>query len=456
VSGSVGHGSSLEAGRDNSVTHWLERPGTPPERIGVRGVTQQGDELSEVSPSLAWVRDVVWGREAGTRIELNPVEGRPLARHWWVLPSTSSPTLLVPTTGRVGARSLSQFNDSMTQRMRLKKAGVGLLIRGRLAPLFSRDRFSVATPASDRGRDLIESELPRLLGVPRVDVAISIGRSLRPNIKPVLQIMASDGRVLAFAKLAWNPLTSELVENEVTTLTRLEGMAIRSFRAPRVLHHGEWNGFPLVLLSPLSHGLLRRSPVDAMPSSVVLREVASLGTETRGPLIGGPYWQEVSRRALEVARQLEDGGRMEAAISGLADRVSTQEVIHCMSHGDFAPWNMLHTADSINVWDWERASETRPLGVDALHFTFEVAYHKQGRDPVAAIDIAFERSRGVLREVGVPRRAGEAIRDVYVLERLTRLLEGRRAGVPVDDRLLEGLSGFLDAGTPRSDPGGVR
>jgi hypothetical protein len=449
---------ALDAGLESSDAGSVEGPGTLPERIDWE-VTKplHGDALPE-SSSLAWLRDVLWGGAATRRVELNPVVGveRSHAREWWVLPSATSPILLVPTSGKAGARSLFQFNDSMTQRSRLKKAGVGFAIRRRLASSFLRDRLSTANPASDSGRDLIESELPKLLGVPRVEVAISIGRSLRANIKPVLQIMASDGRVLAFAKLAWNPLTSELVKNEVTTLTRLEGLAIRSFRVPRVLHQGEWNGFPLVLLSPLSHGLLRRWPVDAMPSSAVLREVASLGTETRGPLIGGPYWREISRRALEVARQLEDGGQMEAAISGLADRVSNQEVIHCMSHGDFAPWNMLHTADSINVWDWERASETRPLGVDALHFSFEVAYQKQGRDPLAAIDIAFERSRGVLREVGVPRRAGEAIRDVYVLERLTRLLEGHRAGVPVDDRLLEGLAGSLTARKPRSDPGGVR
>jgi hypothetical protein len=137
---------------------------------------------------------------------------------------------------------------------------------------------------------------------------------------------------------------------------------------------------------------------------------------------------------------------MEAVISKLAAKVSTLEVVHCMSHGDFAPWNMQHTARSINVWDWERASEARPLGLDPLHFIFEVAYHKERRDPLAAIKIALERSRGVLRELGVPQLAGEAISDVYVLERLTRLLEGRRAAVPVDDRLIEGLAAHLREG----------
>jgi hypothetical protein len=440
---------ALKAGPDSSDMS-VDRSGMPPERIGVQVVTPppiEGDALSEVSPSLAWLRDVLWGEAATTRVGLNSVAGdtRPPSREWWVLPFAATPNLLVPTSERAGARSLFQFNDSMTQRSRLKKAGAGLAIRLRLAPSFLRDRLLIAEPASDTGRDLIESELPRLLGVPRVDVAISIGQSLRPNIKPVLQIMASDGRVLAFAKLAWNSLTTELVENEIATLTKFERQAIRSFHVPRVLYSGEWNGFRLVLLSPLSHGFLRRWPVDALPSSTVLREVAGLGSSRRGPLIGGPYWEEVSRRAFRVANQLRHGSRMEAAISELAAKVSSVEVLHCMSHGDFAPWNILHTASSINLWDWERASETRPLGLDPLHFTFEVAYHKERRDPLIAIKIALERSRGVLHELGVPQLAGEAIRDVYVLERLTRLLEGRQAAVPVDERLIDGLAAHLRA-----------
>ena len=66
--------------------------------------------------------------------------------------------------------------------------------------------------------DLVGSVLPRILGVPRVEVAVSIGRQLRPNLKPVLQIMTPEGDVLAYAKLGWNPLTRSLVENEAAVL----------------------------------------------------------------------------------------------------------------------------------------------------------------------------------------------------------------------------------------------
>lgn len=353
--------------------------------------------------------------------------------------------MLVPTRGRPGRLGLFQFNDSMTQKARLAKALAGYAIQAGFARFLLRERFSTAEGSADAGRDLIESELPRLLSVPRVEVAISIGRSLRPNIKPVLEIMAPDGEVLAFGKLAWNQLTSELVENEVATLTKLEGRTIRSFRVPRVIHRGAWDGFSLVLLSPLRHGVLRRAPVDALPRPAVLRELAGLVAGSTGPLIGGPYWQKVSARALSVAHLVQDGQRLESAISNLAERLSSVEVVHCMSHGDFAPWNMLHAPGCINLWDWERSSDARPLGFDALHFTFEVAHYKEGLDPSAAADAALERSQDVLRDLGVPPPTAAAIRDVYLLDRLTRLMEGRQASVAVDDRLLDRLAASIIA-----------
>ena len=401
----------------------------------------EGDALAQASPPLAWLRSVLWDDVPGTEVALNaPVrEEQSHGREWLALPSIKSPTLLVPTRGRAGARALLQFNDSMTQVERLKKAGAGIAIQGGLARFLVRDRLATLNRAPDGGRDFVEGELPRLLGVPRVEVAISIGQSLRPNIKPVMQVMAPNGRVLAFAKLAWNDLTTQLVDNEVSTLRGLEDHSVRSFRVPHVLHSGEWNRRRFVLLSPLSHGLRRRWPVNGLPPSIVFQELSRLDPQTRGPLVGGPYWHEVIGRAHEVAGDFGGGHQLEDAISRLAAKVSDVEVIHCMSHGDFAPWNMMHSAGSLNIWDWERASGTRPLGLDVLHFCFEVAYHKDAMDPPAAIDAALNRGRYVLRDLGVSRHAAEAVRDVYVLDRLTRLLEGRQASVPIDDRLASSL-----------------
>ena len=405
-------------------------------------------DRSGSSPSTEILREVLSGPTT-ERSGAKDLAAGSRSKDWLLLPSGGT-TLLVPRRGRAGASALFQFNDSMTYGARLAKAFAGWAIQVGLGPLIFHDRSSTPGSVVDGRGDLIESELPRILRVPRVEVAISLGRDLRPNIKPVLQVMTPDGRVLAFAKVAWNELTTQLVRNEGETLLRLERKKVRTFRAPRVIHQGRWHGFDLVLTSALPQRLLRRSRVDELPPSSVVREIAaSLGSERLGPLVEGPYWQQVKRRALDAAQGLPWTDRVERIVSGLAAKWSGVDVIHCTSHGDFAPWNMARSTGSLDLWDWERASESRPLGVDSLHFCFEVAYHKQGRDPRAALDLALERSRPVLQDVGVEPPTAAAIRDVYALERLIRLLEGKLHGLPIDEGLAASLADALGA------PGGA-
>jgi hypothetical protein len=62
---------------------------------------------------------------------------------------------------------------------------------------------------------------------------------------------------------------------------------------------------------------------------------------------------------------------------------------------------------------------------------FEVAIHKRLVAPPAALAQAVAAALTVTRTLGV-RSDGATLRDVFVLEQLARLEEGRSAGVPVD------------------------
>ena len=50
-------------------------------------------------------------------------------RAWAVMPSASNPTVLIPVGGRAGASALRQFNDSMSQPARVRKAAAGAAVR---------------------------------------------------------------------------------------------------------------------------------------------------------------------------------------------------------------------------------------------------------------------------------------------------------------------------------------
>jgi hypothetical protein len=394
---------------------------------------------ASVAPGLARLREVLWSDDAEVVLTRGAPRRRAPGREWRLLPSAASPTLLVPPRGRAGASVLYQFNDSMRYRTRLMKAAAAFALRAGLGAVLVPGRVAVTAGERDVARDLIESELPRILGVPRVEVAISLGAALRANMKPILHIMSPDGEILAFGKLGWNALTSDLVDHEASTLRRLEPRSFATFRAPRVIHHQRWNGSSLVLLTPLRQTIRRRRRSDELPPLDVLRELASVRPDPPVAFTEGAFWRDLTGRARAAAGPLADGDGLERAIARLTSRAADEALVPAFSHGDFAPWNMLHARDTLHLWDWERASETRPLGFDALHFHFEVAYQRRRLDPAGAMEFALEMSRPAMRELGVGDGAIAATRDVYVLGRATRLLEGLGADVPVDERLLAWL-----------------
>ena len=103
-------------------------------------------------------------------------------------------------------------------------------------------------------------------------------------------------------------------------------------------------------------------------------------------------------------------------------------------HGDWAPWNMTTARGILYVWDWERSEGGAPVGLDVLHFSFEVGYHKRSLAPETALGSAVERCRGALEALSVEQDL-DALVSLYVLERLMRLEEGRAAAVRTDERL---------------------
>jgi hypothetical protein len=362
------------------------------------------------------------------------------------MPSVANPTVLIPVSGRPGGSALRQFNDSMSQPARVRKAIVGLAVRGGGGALVARDRLVVsAAEVGDEAFDLIGSVLPTILREPRIEVAISIGRQLRPNLKPVLQIMDPDGRVLAYAKIGWNDLTRELVRNEARALRAWGSSAPRRFDVPRLIHEGEWNGSAITVLSPNPHRLFRRGRRNALPAADILGEVASLGGTERSALGTSPYWAHLKERIDGIAMTEESAVALRSVLTSLEASHGDEELRFGSCHGDWAPWNMSVAGGRLFVWDWERWAHPMPVGSDALHFWFEVGFHKERKDVTAASRSALARSLETFDRLGVARSSRRTLQQLFLIERLLRVEEGRVAGVPVhrdlSAALLRELSG---------------
>ncbi len=359
---------------------------------------------------------------------------------WALVPSAANPTLLAPASGRPGSSALRQFNDSMSQVARLRKALVGVGIRSGGGGLIARDRLTVSRSGpSTEMLDLVGSVLPKILGQSRIEVAISIGRQLRPNLKPVLQVMDQKGRVLAYAKIGWNDLTRGLVQNEARALCEWGSMPPRHFKVPELIHEGEWNGCAITVLSPNPHRVLRRGRRNELPPAEIIREVASLGGLVHAPLCPSRYWSRQKERIDRIDMPDVTGRPLRAVLTQLEESHGHEELTFGCCHGDWTPWNMSYSDGRLFVWDWERSEHFVPMGFDALHFWFEVGFHKEGLDVPAASRAALTRSLDTLDQLGVATRSRRTLLHLFLIERLLRIEEGRASGVPVHSDLSAGI-----------------
>ena len=282
---------------------------------------------------------------------------------------------------------------------------------------------------------------------------------MRPNRKPVVQLLGGDGRPVGYMKVGWNALTRRLVWAEADSLRRLAAAGSRSFTAPDLLHQGHWQGLDVTISSALPHRLLRRGRRYALPPLAVSREIAALGGITVGPLAESGWWAGLQERLAPVGRALE--GQAAATLDATLERLSAQASTRLAFgtwHGDWGPWNLRTTAGPLLVWDWERSADGVPLGFDLLHFGYQTALQGLGQPPAAAAATGRDRAAPHLAGLGQQPGVAGLLRDLYLLERLCRAAEAEVSAVTgrpdtAGAALLGVLAGRLN---PRGGPGDRR
>ena len=401
---------------------------------------------------LAWLAEVLWGPtpEVELLVGERPPAGAP-AQRWAVLPDLRRPRVLVPLASRrAAAEAVRQYSDGMTQRARLAKAAVGLgLATGAVQWGLAR-RGQVVAAAGPAAGTLLGDHVPAALGRDDLAAAIVLG-PVRPNRKPVVQLIGRDGRAVGYMKVGWNDLTRRLVRAEAETLRRLASAGPRTFTAPGLLHQGRWQELDITISSALAHRLLRRGRRYALPPVAVSREIAELGGVTVGALGESGWWARLGERLDTVRRNLEGAAAtLDATLDRLEGRAGTRLAFGTW-HGDWGPWNLRATAGPLLVWDWERSADEVPLGFDLLHFGYQTALQGLRRPPAAAAAVARDRAAPRLAALGQEPGVAELLCDLYLLERLCRAAEAEVSAVTgrpdtVGAALLGVLAGRLQSG----------
>jgi hypothetical protein len=325
---------------------------------------------------------------------------------------------------------------------RLRKAAAGAAFDLGVGRLVVRDRLHVdlstdADPAAI-ARASIAHGLADLLETGNVSVCVSFG-TIRPNRKPVVQAIDARGRVVGYAKIAWNALTDALLAAETRTLRSLAADPPSTFVVPRVRHAATWQGHGLLLSTPLPSSL---RAIDRGAIAPAMREVAERGGTSRSSAPTTPSFLDAVRRAgeLDPGRSAIVGELLEA----YARRSADVEVAVGAWHGDWAPWNMTRVGGRLGVYDWERARVGVPIGLDAIHMTFQVALRRSGRDVASADARVGVEAAPWLEALGVPISTWPEVYGAYLIELLLRYEDAVADGVlGTDDVIRAGLTRAL-------------
>jgi hypothetical protein len=353
-----------------------------------------------------------------------------------VLPNLRHPRLLVPTkTVRAARTALRQYNDGMSQLARIRKAAIGNALGVGLGRLVG-SRLHVIPGIDPTTDPLLADELEDLFGERRLEIAVFFGEQLRPNRKPVLQVMTERGDVLGYAKVGWNPLTKRLVANEADALRSMMASPPTTFRVPRLLGETQVGDLRITVVSPFPHSLLRRGALGATAPYAATREVASRGGIEPGTLVGSDYERELRRRIESVP----DVGRRER-LARLFDLVRSEDADAVLTfgswHGDWTPWNMSRTRTGLVVWDWERSGRPVPVGLDVVHHRFQFRWRGGRESVVEAGAAARTESSETLVRLGVSEPNHELLLRLYLLELMVRFEEGRETGQAVSPTSME-------------------
>lgn len=351
---------------------------------------------------------------------------RPEGRDFVLIPGVRHPRLLVPASPRAAAAALRHYGQPRSWAARMGVAAFALGLTSGLGGSVLGVRVRLTAPPE---AESVESYLKSVIS-PDIRVSIRLGPA-RANRKPVLQLHTPTGEPAGFVKIGFNALTRDLVRAESASLARLEQTGLDGISVPRVIHHDQWRGLDVLVLSALP--VWRRRRVLTPPQlSAAMDTVARVGGLQQGPPASDSYLSQLRNR-LEAA----DPGPERAALLEALDTLAATGLCAGLTfgawHGDWSPWNMASTRAGLLVWDWERFACGVPLGFDALHYWLQTEVGPLHRDPLAAANDCLDHAAGLLASFGINAAQARLTAALYLADMAIRYLVDRQAqaGAPL-------------------------
>lgn len=424
----------------------------------------QPRQLSSPPAAYGWILDLLFSGSA--TVTWAPAgqlpDGYQVVDRFAVLPAGPDRVFMVSLASRAGAScALTAYNALRSPRKRLARTVLGLGLRTGIAQPLLGTKVDIGLAASataqQRSEALLGEYLRELFGRP---VVMAFGCGGGPYRKPVLQVFSSAGEALGYVKVGWNDWARDAVQREATALAACSEAAcseaassgaagsgqVTRLGVPRLLHRARWRELDLVVTAPLPKGISRVATDAPLPGTEVLAEISRLMPVAESAL-GASRWLAALRARIEAGVADPVAASRLARLADGVERQYGRVPLRCGSwHGDFVPWNLARLGERLYAWDWESSAPSAPVGFDALHFYFQVAFVAHHRPLEEAAGLAAHRARPALDALGVAADRHGLVATLHLLDLAVRHEEAASSSGDVDARFFPGVLPVLERG----------
>jgi hypothetical protein len=373
------------------------------------------------------------------------------AERFAVLPAIAGRSFVVSLASRPGASSaLTSYNALRTAPRRLVRNAFSIGLGAGVGWPFVRNKIDIGVASGASAEQLADCLLTEYLRqqLGRGPVMVAFGGGGGPYRKPVLQVFGRDGMPLAYVKVGWNDWTREAVRREATALRLCASHPMR-LGVPELLGHWWWQGLDLLVTAPLPGGVRRLGLNSPLPDAGLLREISQLSPPRIGELATSPWWQALRTRIHGIA-DVTARAQLERTADGIERCFGLAILEFGCWHGDLVPWNMARLDGRLYAWDWESCAPTAPVGFDALHYYFQVAFVARRRPLAAAAVLARQHASPALAALGVAPGTRDLVAILHLVELFARHEEARSSAGGLDDRFYPAVAELLGQSLPAS------
>jgi len=278
-----------------------------------------------------------------------------------ILPTKTNPKVYLPIADARTVKRAFELYNPFSQKAKLLK---------RVAHIFCRWMKPIARVL-----------LPTVTGG-KSKLIISIEKQLSKSItssaylatakdKVVLQLQDNNG-IIGYLKYPISDLGKERLLNEKTAIELLSEKKLIS----SLVSTGEFENTPFIILKPIEGeiGSVSKEEYTAVLNSFKREESYLLKSHPRVIAI---------RKQLVHLNFSDLNDALEQTLS-----LSKKEYSVVYEHGDFAPWNLIKTADDIVPFDFEYFDENGLEHLDELKFHFQeltLLHQKKGKSLISSI-----------------------------------------------------------------------